>query len=168
MHMQSFVMWFALAIAIGIPVFLFRRGRNLMRGLNAYLAERGFTARDTSPIAALTTKNPPDGFYFSAAYAGTAQNVAMTVLILRRSESVVSQGVSMQTQTIYIGVHVPTIGPRFVADWQRKAQAKQENVVHVSEPAEGGALVVWKGAPSRANVESHVAAVAASARMARA
>lgn len=167
MHMQTTVMWTALAIAIGIPLYMLRRRRDILRGLHAFLAARSFTARDTSPIAALAAKDPPDGFHFSAAYAGAAQGVSMTLLILKRTEAVIAQGISMQNQTIYIGIHVPTIGPRFVADWQRKLQARQDNVVHVSQPAECGALVVWNGAPSRANVESHVAAIAASARMAR-
>ena len=168
MHAQTLVMWIALAVAIGIPLTMWRRRRNLLGGLHAFLAARGFVERDTSPVAALAAANPPDGFHFSAAYDGFAQNVPMTLLILRRTEAVVVQGMPMQNQTIYLGAHLPApaVDDSFIADWRRKAQTGREHVVHASQPAEGGALIVWKGAPSRANAEAHVAALAGTVRRA--
>jgi len=168
MHAQSLVMWIALAVAIGIPWYMWRRRRDMLGGLNAFLAARGFVERDVSPVAALATTNPPDGFHFSAAFAGFAQNVPMTLLILRRTEAVVVQGMLMQNQTIYIGAHLPAgaVDDIFFDEWRRKAKAAREHVVHVSQPAEGGVLIVWKGAPSRANAEAHVAALAGTVRRA--
>jgi hypothetical protein len=164
MHMQTLVMWIALAITFAIPLYMWRRRRDILGGLQAFVGARGFVKRDISPVAALALPNPPDGFHFSAGYAGSEQGVPLTLLILKRSEAVNVQGVSMQNQTIYIGVHVPqgSIGNAFVADWQRKAQNRRDYVVHVSQPAEGGVLIVWKGSPSRANVQARLAAVAAT------
>ena len=169
MHMQTPVMWMALTAAVGIPLYIWRRRRNVLGGLHAYLAERGFSERNASPVAALAATNPSDGFHFSAAYSGNVQGVPMTLLMLRRTEAVVVQGMSMPNQTIYIGAHLsPTaISAGFLAEWQSKAQAGRDHVVHVSQPAEGGVLIVWKGAPSRANVEAHVAALVGSVRHAR-
>ncbi len=168
MHMQSLVMWICLAIGIGIPFFLFQRRRAMERGLRAFLAARKFSTRAASPIAALADKNPPDGFHFSAAYDGVVDGAPMSLLMLRRTETFVSQGITRQNQTIYVGVYVASADPANVAHWQRKAQARQDQVVHVSQPGEGGLLVVWKGAPSRANVEAHLAAIAGSMRQTRA
>jgi hypothetical protein len=166
MHAHTLVMWIALAAAIGIPLYMWRRRRDVLGGLHAFLSARGFVERNASPVAALTAANPPDGFHFSAAYAGFAQNVPVTLLILRRTEAVVVQGMLMQNQTIYLGAHLPAgvADEAFVADWRRKAQTGREHVVHASQPAEGGALIVWKGAPSRANAEAHVAALAGKVR----
>ena len=166
MHAQTLVMWIALAVAIGIPLSMWRRRRNVLGGLHTFLATRGFVERNTSPVAALAAANPPDGFHFSAAYAGFAQNVPMTLLILRRTEAVVVQDMLMQNQTIYIGAHLPAgaVDDAFVVEWRRRASAGRDHVVHVSQPAEGGVLIVWKGAPSRANAEAHVAALAGTVR----
>jgi len=166
MHAQTLVMWIALAVAIGIPLYMWRRRRDVLGGLHAFLAARGFVQRDSSPVAALAAANPPDGFHFSAAYAGSVQGVPMTLLILRRTEAVVVQGMLMQNQTIYLGAHLPqnVVDDSLVVDWRRKAQAGREHVVHASLPTEGGALIVWKGTPSRANAEAHVAALAGAVR----
>lgn len=168
MHAQTLVMWIALAVAIGIPLAMWRRRRDVLGSLHAFLAARGFVERNASPVAALAAANPPDGFHFSAAYAGFAQNVPMTLLILRRTEAVVVQGMLMQNQTIYLGAHLPAgaVDDVFIDEWQRKAKAGRDHVVHVSQPAEGGVLIVWKGAPSRANAEAHVAALAGTVRRA--
>ena len=168
MHAQTSVMWIALAVAIGIPFYMWRRRRDALGSLHAFLCARSFVERDTSPVAALAAANPPDGFHFLAAYAGFAQNVPMTLLILRRTEAIVVQGMLMQNQTIYIGAHLPAriVDDVFLADWRRKAQTGRDHVVHVSQPIEGGALVVWKGTPSRANAEAHVAALAGAVRRA--
>ena len=168
MHAQTLVMWIALAAAVGIPLYAWRRRRDTLGGLRAFLDARGFVERDTSPVAALAAADPPDGFHFSAAYTGSAQGVPMTLLILRRTEAVVVQGMLMQNQTIYIGAWLTTgvADAAFVAEWRRKAQAGRDHVVHASQPAEGGALIVWKGAPSRANAEAHVAALAGTIRRA--
>ncbi len=166
MHMQTLVMWIALAVTVGIPLYMWRRRRNVMQGLQAFLVERRFMERETSPVAALAAPNPPDGFHFSAAYYGTVQDVAMTLLLLRRTEAVVVQGTSVQNRTLYIGAYVPAnaVNADILAEWQRKARAKRDHVVHVSQPAEGGGLIVWKGTPSRANVEAHVAALVGNIR----
>ena len=166
MHAQTLVIWIALAVAAGIPLLVWRQRRDMLGGLRAFLDARGFIERERSPVAALLAANPPDGFRFAAAYAGFAQNVPMTLLILRRTEAVVVQGMMMHNQTIYIGAHVPASAADVVlaADWQRKAQSAREHVVHASQPAEGGVLIVWKGAPSRANAEAHFAALAGTAR----
>lgn len=166
MHMQTLVMWVALAIAIGIPLLMWRRRRNVMDGLQVFLVERRFMERETSPVAALSAPNPPDGFHFSAAYYGTVGSAPVTLLLLRRNEAIVVQGVSTQNRTVYVGAYLQAgaVNEEFIADWQRKAKARRDNVVHVSQPAEGGVLIVWKGAPSRANVEAHVAALLGNVR----
>ncbi len=158
MHMQSLVMWGALAVTIAIPAYMWRRRRNVLSGFQALLAEKGFAARASSPIAALTEKNPPDGFHFSAAYDGAVSGAATTLLLLKRSEAVVVQGTSIQNQTLYVGAHVrgPAVSDNFIAEWRRRLQAKRDDIVHVSQPPEGGALLVWKGSPSRAHVQSHL------------
>ena len=135
----------------------------MMSGFQALLAEKGFTARAHSPVAALSDKNPPDGFHFSAAYDGAVSGVATTLLLLKRTEAVVVQGTSVQNQTLYVGAHVrgsarqrQTSSPNGGA----RLQAKRDDIVHVSQPAEGGALLVWKGSPSRAHVQSHLMSLA--------
>jgi hypothetical protein len=164
MHAQTLVMWIALAVAVGIPLYVWRRRRDVLGGLRVFLDVRGFVERDASPVASLTTVNPPDGFHFTAAYSGSAQGVPMTLLMLRRTEAIIVQGMLMQNQTIYIGAHLPVAGETFIAEWRRKAQARRDNVVHMSQPIEGGVLIVWQGAPSRTNAEAHVAALAGAAR----
>ena len=166
MHMQSLVMWIALAVTAGIPLLMWRRRRNVMGGLQAFLVERRFMERETSPVAALSGANPPDGFHFSAAYYGTVQDVPMTLLLLRRAETVVVQGASVQNRTIYVGAYLPAgaVNGDVVGEWQRKARAQRDHVVHASQPAEGGILIVWKGTPSRANVQAHVAALVGTVR----
>jgi len=158
MHMQSLVMWGALAVTVGIPAYLWRRRRNMLGGFQTLLAEKGFVARNNSPIAALSDKNPPDGFHFSSAYDGAVGGATTTLLLLKRTEAVVVQGTSMQNQTLYVGayVHGSAAGDNFFAEWRRRLQAKRDDIVHVSQPAEGGALLVWKGSPSRAHVQSHL------------
>jgi hypothetical protein len=158
MHMQSLVMWGALAVTIGIPVYRWRRRRNVLSGFQALLAEKGFAARAASPVAALSEKNPPDGFHFSAAYDGSINGVTTTLLLLKRTEAVVVQGTSIQNQTIYIGAYVrgSTVNDDFLGEWRRRLQGKRDDIVHVSQPAEGGALLVWKGTPSRAHVQAHL------------
>jgi hypothetical protein len=163
-------MWIALAVSVGIPLYAWRRRRHVMSGLHTFLVERHFMERESSPIAVLAAPNPPDGFHFSAAYGGTVDGVPLMLLLLRRSEAVLVQGMSMQNQTTYVGAYLPpgAASADAVADWQRKAQKQREHVVHVSQPAEGGLLIVWKGAPSRGNVEAHVAALLGTLRYRRA
>jgi hypothetical protein len=166
MHGNQLVMWVALAVAVGIPVLILRRKRKVLTGFDDLVAERNFVARTSSPVAAFAQANPPDGMHFSKAYDGALRpGVAMSLLMLRRSESIIINGVSVPNQTIYVGIYVPAqppVTPAFQKTWTDNATGKRADVVYAAPAAEGGFVIVWKGAPSRANVEARLNAVAQS------
>ena len=166
MHGNQLVMWVALAVAVGIPILILRRKRRVLSGFDEFIAEKRFVARASSPVAAFVQANPPEGMHFFKAYDGKLRpGVAMSLLMLRRSESVIVNGVSVPNQTIYVGAYLPSQTPitsAFQKLWMDNAAGKRDDVVYAAPTAEGGFVIVWKGAPSRANVESRLAAVSRS------
>jgi hypothetical protein len=139
---------------------MLRRKRNVLGGFDAFVKQNRFTPRTTSPVAAFSESNPPEGLHFSSGYDGQMRpGVPMTLLLLRRMEAVVVQGVSIQNATLYLGAYLPDVG-KFGADftksWCDTAQRKQGHVVYAAPAREGGFIVVWKGVPSRQNVEARL------------
>ncbi len=166
MHKMQLVMWAALAIAVATPVYFLQRTRDVFSGLNQLVAERHFTAQPSSPVAAFTGKDPPVGLHFYQAYAGELrQKVPVTLVLLRRTESVLIKGVPVQTSTIYVGAYLPPVvklDDGWVKTWEDRVARKQGNVAYAARAAEGGVVIVWQGAPSRRNVEEHLAALSGS------
>jgi hypothetical protein len=164
MHGNQLVMWVALAVAVAIPVFLLRRKRKIMSGFDAFIAEKKFVTRTSSPVAAFSQANPPEGLHFSKAYDGLLRaGVSMSLLLLRRTESVIVNGVSVPNQTIYVGAYLPApVAATFQKVWTANAAGKRGDVVYAAPVPEGGFVIVWNGAPSRANVESRLEAISQS------
>lgn len=160
MNRMHLVMWVALAAAIVIPVYFMRRTREVFAGFNQLVAERHLTARADSPVGAFAAKNPPLGLHSYAAYDGQLRpQVPMSLLLLKRTESVVMNGVPMQTSTIYVGAYLPPaikLDDGWVKAWQDKAARQQGGVVYAARAAEGGVVIVWQGAPSRDNVATRL------------
>ena len=166
MHGNQIVMWAALAVVVGIPVFVLRRKRKVLSGFDDLIGERKFVARATSPVAAFVQVNPPEGMHFSKAYDGQLRpGVPMSLLMLKRSEAVMVNGASVANQTIYIGAYLPAqtaVSPEFQKLWGENAERKRADTVYAAPAAEGGFVIIWKGTPSRANVEARLAAVSQS------
>ena len=163
---NNLVLLIALGAAIGIPFYMLRRKRKVLGGFDAFVKQHKFTPRSHSPVAAFSESNPPEGLHFSSGYDGQLRpGVSMTLLLLRRMEAVAVQGVSIQNATLYFGVYLPDaakFGPDFAKNWRDAAQRKQGNGVYAAPAREGGFIVVWKGAPSRQNVEARLAELTAS------
>ncbi len=163
---NDLVMYVALGVAVAIPLYMWRRKRNVLGGFDALVKQRGMTARTTSPVAAFSEPNPPESLHFSSAYDGQLRpGVPMTLLLLSRLEAVFVQGVSVQNATLYVGAYLPAqanLDADFVRNWQTKAQRQQEHVVYAARTIDSGFVVVWKGTPSRKNVESRLAELAQS------
>jgi hypothetical protein len=163
---NQFVMYVALGVTIAIPLYMWRRKRNVLGGLDAFVQQRGMRARTESPVAAFSAPDPPEGLHFSSAFDGQLRpGVPMTLLLLRRTEAVFVQGVSVQNATVYVGAYLPTqvdIDPNVLKDWQMKAQRQQEHVVFAARTIDSGFVVVWKGTPSRDNVEARLAELSQS------
>lgn len=160
MHSQNLIMMAALAVALGIPFYALRRKRAVFAGLNAFVAERKFVTRSNSPVAAFSEKNPPGGLYFSSGYDGEIRpNVPITLMLLRRTEAVSVSGSMVQNQTLYVGVYLradENSADRLLKAAQEKSTS---NVVYADRVREGGIAIVWRGAPSRQNIEAHLAAL---------
>ncbi|MEP6482970.1 MAG: hypothetical protein ABJB01_00885 [Rudaea sp.] len=165
---NNLVLLIALAATIGIPFYMFRLKRNVMGSFNALLKEKRFTQRTSSPVAAFTSSKPPDGLYFSSAYDGELKpGVPMTLLLLRRSESVPVNGVMIQSGTLYVGAYLPqqtAVNANFIKTWQDKDRQSKERVAYAAPAAEGGFVIVWQGTPARKNVEAHLNALLGSLR----
>lgn len=160
------VMYVALGIAIGIPLYLWRQKRNVLSGFDAFVKQRRMTPRTTSPVAVFTDANPPKGLQFSSAYDGQLRpGVPMTLLLLRRMESVIVQGVSIQNPTLYVGAYLPAqadFDANFLRVWEDKAQRRLDHVAYAARSVDSGFVVVWQGAPARKNVEARLAELAKS------
>jgi hypothetical protein len=161
MHSQYLIMMVALAVALGIPFYALRRKRAVFAGLNAFVAERKFVTRSNSPVAAFSEKNPPGGLYFSSGYDGELRpNVPITLMLLRRTEAVSVSGSMVQNQTLYVGVYLRT-DENSASRLLKAAQEKSTSnlVVYAAHAQEGGVAIVWRGAPSRSNIEAHLTAL---------
>jgi hypothetical protein len=160
------VMFVALGIAIGIPFYLWRQKRNLLSEFDAFVKQRRMTPRTTSPVAVFTDANPPKGLQFSSAYDGQLRpGVPMTLLLLRRMESVIVQGVSIQNPTLYVGAYLPAqadFDANFLRIWDDKAQRRLDHVAYAARTVDSGFVAVWQGTPSRKNVEERLAELAKS------
>ena len=159
-------MYVALGVAVAIPLYMWRRKRNVLAGFDALVTQRAMKPRTTSPVAAFSEPDPPEGLHFSSAYDGQLRpGVPMTLLLLRRTEAVFVQGVSVQNATLYVGAYLPAqanLDASFLRDWQDKTQRKQGHVVYAARTIDSGFVVVWKGTPSRQNVEARLAELAQS------
>ncbi len=157
---NQLVMWIALAVAIAIPFYMWRRTRSVFRGLQEFVAAQQLTPRSNSPVAAFSAPNPPEGMHFSSAYDGPLRpGTAMTLMLLRRTEAVMVRGVSVQNATLYVGVYLPptvALDAGWLKGWQDKAPRKQGYVVYAARAAEGGVVIVWQGTPSRQNIEARL------------
>jgi hypothetical protein len=161
-------MYVALGVAVAIPLYMWRRKRNVLGGFEQWVKQRRMTARTTSPVPAFSGPNPPEGLHFSSAYDGQLRpGVPMTLLLLRRTEAVIVQGVSVQNATLYVGAYLPaqaSLDANFLRTWQDKAKRRQDHVVYADRTVDSGFVVVWKGSPSRKNVEARFAELAQSLR----
>ena len=166
MQKMQVVMWVALAAAVSIPVYFFRRSKEVYAGFHALVAERGFVARTASPVAALVGKDPPENMHYHLGYDGTLRGgAAVTLLLLRRTESIMVQGVPMQTFSTYVGAYLPPPSGQDAAwlkGWEDRVSRRVDDVVYAGRAAEGGALIVWRGAPSKQLVSRHLDALASS------
>ena len=91
----------------------------------------------------------------------------MTLLLLRRTEAVMVQGVAVQNMTLYVGAYLPAqanLDPNFLRTWQDKAERGQEHVIYAERTVDNGVVVAWRGTPSRKNVEARLAELAQSLR----
>lgn len=157
MNRMQVIMWIALAVTIAIPVYFWRRSRDTFSGFDQLMAERHFTAQSSSPVAAFVGKDPPLQLHFYAAYAGQLRpQVPVTLMLFRRTEPVLINGVSVQTSTIYVGAYLPKVDTSWLKTWEDRASRKKDDVVYAATAAEGGAVVVWQGAPSQKNVARHL------------
>ena len=165
-HGNELVMYAALGVAVAIPLFMWRRKRAVLGGLDDFAKERRMTPRTTSPVAAFSDPNPPEGMHFSSAYDGQlSPGVPMTLLLLRRMESVIVQGVSVQNATLYVGAYLPAqadFNANFLRAWQDKALHKRDHVAYATRTADSGFVVVWQGTPARKNVEARLAELSQS------
>ena len=160
---NQLVMWIALAITIAIPFYMWRRSRGVFQGLNEFIAAQRMTPLGTSPVAAFTQPNPPESLHFSTAYSGELRpGTPLNLLLLKRTEAVIVRGVSVQNQTIYVGAYLPPqvkLDAAWLAGWQQRVPRKQDRVIYAARAAEGGVVIVWQGAPSRQNIETHLGAL---------
>jgi hypothetical protein len=165
---NQLVMYVALGVAVAVPLYMWRRKSNVLGGFDTFVKQRGMKPRTTSPVAAFSAPDAPDGLHFSSAFDGQLRpGVPMTLLLLRRTEAIIVQGVSVQNATLYVGVYLPaqaSIDANFLRAWQEKAKRRQEHVVYADRTVDNGFVVVWKGTPSRKNVESRLAELAQSLR----
>ena len=160
-HGNELVMYAALGVAVAIPLFMWRRKRSVLSGFDAFVKQRRMAPRTTCPVAAFVESNPPEGMHFSSAYDGQlCPGVPMTLLLLRRMESVIVQGVSVQNATLYVGAYLPApadIDANFLRTWQDKAQRKRDHVAYAARTVDSGFVVVWQGTPTRNHVEARLA-----------
>jgi hypothetical protein len=165
---NQFVMYIALGVAVAVPLYMWRRKRNVLGGFEQWVKQRAMRPRTTSPVAAFSEPNPPEGLHFSSAYDGQLRSgVPMTLLLLRRTEAVIVQGVSVQNATLYVGAYLPaqaSLDANVLRTWQDKAKRRQDHVVYADRTIDSGFVVVWKGTPSRKNVEARLADLAQSLR----
>jgi hypothetical protein len=159
-HGNELVMYAALGVAVAIPLYMWRRKRNVLSGFDELVKQRRMVPRTTCPVAAFSEPNPPDGMHFSSAYDGQLRSgVPMTLLLLRRMESVIVQGVSVQNATLYVAAYLPAqadFDANFLKSWQDKALRKLDHVAYAARTVDSGFVVVWQGTPSRQNVEARL------------
>jgi hypothetical protein len=160
-HGNDLVMYAALGVAVAIPLFMWRRKRNVLSGFDEFVKQRRMVPRATCPVTAFSEPKPLEGFHFSSAYDGQLRSgVPMTLLLLRRMESVIVQGVSVQNAMLYVGAYLPApadFDANFLRTWQDKAQRKLDHVAYAARTVDSGFVVVWQGTPSRKNVEARLA-----------
>jgi hypothetical protein len=165
---NQLVMYVALGVAVAVPLYMWRRKRNVLSGFDALVKERGMKPRTTSPVVAFSAPDAPEGLHFSSAYDGQLRpGVPMTLLLLRRTEAVMVQGVAVQNMTLYVGAYLPAqanLDPNFLRAWQDKAERGQEHVIYAERTVDNGVVVAWRGTPSRKNVEARLAELAQSLR----
>ncbi len=165
-HGNDLVMYAALGVAVAIPLFMWRRKRNVLSGFDEFVKQRRMVPRTTSPVTAFSEPNPPEGLHFSSAYDGQLRSgMPMTLLLLRRMESVIVQGVSVQNATLYVGAYLPAqadFDVNFLKSWQNKALRKLDHVAYAARTVDSGFVIVWQGTPSRKNVEARLAELAKS------
>lgn len=157
------VMWIALAVAVVTPIYFWRRSRDVMGGFDELMAERGFVAKKAAPATVFASQEPPMGFSAYAAFAGSlrAEN-PISLLLFRRTETVLVRNVPVQTPTIYVGVYLQPAA-KFDKSWRRpweeRAVRGRDDVVYAAVGAAGGFVIIWKGSPSRKNVAAHLDAL---------
>ena len=157
MKTNQLVMWIALVVAIGIPIYISRRSKNVFSSLNEFVAAEHLVARSASPVAVFGGKDPPEGLHFHGAYDGKLGSAPLTLLLLRRTESVLVKGVPMQNMTFYVGAYLPQAADEsLLKTWQERATKRQGGVVYAARAAEGGVVVVWQGPPSGQNVRARL------------
>lgn len=153
-------MWIALAVTIATPIYLRRRSRDIMSGFGQLIAERGFVAKKAALTTVFASQDPPLGFHAYAAWDGSLRpGTPVSLLLFRRTESVLIRGVPVQTPTTYVGAYVPSslkLDESWRKIWEERASRNKDDVVYAALGAEGGFVIVWKGAPSRQNVAAHL------------
>jgi len=160
------VMWIALAVTVATPLYFWRRSRDIFSGFDQLVAQRGFVARKDAPVAVFAGKDPPMGLRAYAAFDGPLRPGTNGSLVLfRRTESVLVNNLTVQTPTIYVGAYVPpvvSVTDSWRKSWEERALRNKDDVVYAAKVAEGGFVIVWKGAPSHKNVAAHLDALAHS------
>lgn len=106
------------------------------------------------------------GFHAYAAFEGPLRpGTPISLLLFSRTESVLIRGVPVQTPTIYVGAY---LSPAVKLDegwrktWEERAARNKDDVVYAALGAEGGFVIVWKGAPSHRNGAAHLDTLAHS------
>lgn len=144
---RPFVLLVALFFAVGVPMIYVFLKRRAAASLRALLAER-FVSRP-SPVAEVAV--PSGGrVLFHSAYADNSGSGL--VLILGNRVWAYAKG----------GAHQHVAGffkPAGDAAWVERVR-KQRGVI-VAATAEGGALAIWEGLPSRESILAHLRAVLA-------
>ncbi|HNN90712.1 hypothetical protein [Haliangium sp. UPWRP_2] len=157
-------MWIALAVTVATPLYLWRRSRDIMGGFDELIAERGFVAKKAALATVFASQEPHMGFSAYAAFAGSLRpGMPFSLLLFRRTETVLIRNVPVQTPTIYVGVYLPPsakLDETWRKPWEERAARGREDVVCAVVGAAGGFVIIWKGAPSRKNVAAHLDALA--------
>lgn len=160
------VMWIALAVAVATPLYFWLRSRDVLGGFDELMAERGFVPKKAALATVFASQEPPMGFSAYAAFAGSLRaETPISLLLFRRTETVLVRSVPVQTPTIYVGVYLsPTtkLDEGWRKHWEDRAARGRDDVVYAAVGAAGGFVIIWKGAPSRKNVATHLDALARS------
>ncbi len=161
------VMWIALAVTVATPIYFWRRSRDVMGGFDELMAERGFVAKKAAPATVFASQEPPMGFSAYAAFAGSLRaETPISLLLFRRTETVLVRNVPVQTPTSYVGVYLPPglplsmkLDESWRKQWEDRAARGRDDVVYAAVGAAGGFVIIWKGSPSRKNVAAHLDAL---------
>lgn len=166
MQKMQVVMWLALAVTVVTPIYFWRRSRDVMGGFDELIAERGFVAQKAALATVFASQEPPMGFSAYAAFAGSLRpGTPGSLLLFRRTETVLIRNVPVQTPTIYVGMYLPPtvkLDASWRKTWEERAARGRDDVVYAAVGAADGFVIIWKGAPSRKNVARHLDALARS------